>query len=298
MRWKGIFSCFVFISLFLFPIAIFAAYVSPGAPQGFVNDFAGALSSQAKSDLERNIYAFSKETGHEISLVSIQTLKDEPIEDYANTLFREWGIGKKDVNNGVLFLVVIQDRKMRIEVGYGLEGALTDIESKHIQEDIVKPFFKEGKYEEGMRVGVEKIKEAIQGEVLPQASGGIKNAKKNNIDAEMLFYLVFIFFGVVVPWLASVFGRTKSWWAGGVAGGVIGAIAGFFTGWWIWILFSGIIGLVFDYVVSKNYKKHPNHPSWWAGGPWIGGGMGGFGGGGFGGFGGGSSGGGGSSSSW
>jgi len=294
---KTILFLFVFFSVTVFPLQSFA-YTSPGKLQGFVNDFAQVLSTQARNSLEQDLQTFSQSTGHEIAIATIQTLNGDSLEDYANRLFREWGIGKKDADNGVLFLISMQDRKMRIEVGYGLEGALTDLESKHIQDDVVKPLFQEGKFEEGITAGTQSIKAAIQSEVIPQTQKRSRNAQNNRATAELMFYGIIFFFAVVLPWLASIFGRTKSWWLGGVAGGSVGAIAGFFTGWWFWILISGIIGLAFDYVVSKNYKEHSDHPSWWAGGPWIGGGMGGGGFGGFGGFGGGSSGGGGSSSNW
>ncbi|MBI2645380.1 TPM domain-containing protein [Candidatus Uhrbacteria bacterium] len=295
---KKIVLLFAFFSIMAFPMTTFS-YTSPGKPSGFVNDFARILSVPAENSLEQNLQKFSQETGHEISVITIQTLNGDVIEDYANTLFREWGIGKKNADNGVLFLIAKEDRKMRIEVGYGLEGALTDIESKHIQEDTVKPFFKDGKFEEGIIAGVKGIEDAIQSEVIPQAQKRSASPKNSRAMSELLFYGAFIFFSVVLPWLASMLGRTKSWWLGGIAGAVIGGIAWFFTGWLLWVFLSAVIGFVFDYFVSKNYKEHSDHPSWWAGGPWIGGGMGGGGfGGGFGGFGGGSSGGGGSSSNW
>ncbi len=294
---KKIVLLLAFFSVMTFPI-VTLAYVSPGKAQGFVNDFAQILSVSAKNSLEQDIQKFSQDTGHEIAVVTIQTLNGDVIEDYANTLFREWGIGKKSANNGVLFLVAVQDKKMRIEVGYGLEGALTDLESKHIQEDTVKPFFKDGKFEEGIIAGVQGIKEAIRGEVIPQVQKRPTSSKNARAMSELIFYGIFFLFSVVLSWLASVLGRTKSWWLGGVMGAVIGGIAWFFTGWMLWVFLSAIIGFVFDYFVSKNYKDNPNGPSWWAGGPWIGGGFGGGSSGGFGGFGGGSSGGGGSSSSW
>lgn len=291
---KKVLFLFAFFSVIALPVVTFA-YTSPGKAQGFVNDFAKVLSVPVKTTLEQELQKFSQDTGHEIAVVTVQTLNEDVIEDYANTLFREWGIGKKNADNGVLFLVAKEDRKMRIEVGYGLEGALTDIESKHIQEDTVKPLFQAGNFEQGIVAGAKGIQEAIRSEIISEAQKRPMSSKDARAMSELIFYGVFIFFSVVLPWFASVLGRTKSWWLGGVAGVVIGGIAWFFTGWLLWVFLSAVIGFVFDYFVSKNYKENSSGPSWWAGGPWIGGGMGG---GGFGGFGGGSSGGGGSSSNW
>ena len=266
------------------------AYTSLGEPKGFVNDFAGVLSENAKLSLESQLMEFEKQTSHEISVVTIKTLNGDSIEDYANTLFREWEIGKKDTNNGVLFLVALEDRKMRIEVGYGLEGALTDLESKHIQEDFVKPFFKENNYEQGIVLGANKIKEAIAGEIVSVPPKKSKKGINGSLVEMILFFGIFL-----LQWIVVILGRSKSWWLGGIIGGVFGLLVALVFGWWLMIGILTILGLLLDYVVSKNYQNHPDHPSWWAGGGGFGGGSGG---GGFGGFGGGSSGGGGSSSSW
>lgn len=281
--------------LLLAPVAS-SAYTSPGTPQGFMNDFAGVLSQASRQELEQSLETFAKEKKHEIAVVVIKSLGGGDIESYANTLFREWGIGKKEYNNGVLFLAAIDDRKMRIEVGYGLEGALTDLESKHIQDDIVRPFFRNGDYGAGIAEGVRAIMQATEEELIIQSRPRTDPSIANGIMrfGGELFFLLFLF----GSWLISILGRTKSWWLGGVLGGVGGTIAWFFSGGLYWIAVLGFGGLFFDYIISKNYKSHltDHHPAWWAGGTW--GGWDRWGGGGFGGFGGGSSGGGGSSSGW
>lgn len=282
------------ITLFLFFIlsgtTVFA-YTSPGKPTGHVTDFAGVLSQETKSQLESELRAFSAGENPEVVVATIQTLDGDPIDDYANALFREWGIGSKTKNNGVLFLVVTNDKKMRIEVGYGLEGALTDIESKHIQDDLVRPQFRANDFNGGIVTGVTSIKKALEGELVPVQK------KRGPSARELETYLLLGIFAI--SWLASILGRSKSWWAGGVVGGVAGGATWLFTQWLFWIPIAAVVGLLFDYFVSKNYKEHlsNHHPAWWAGGGW--GGWDRFGGGGgFGGFGGGSSGGGGSSSNW
>lgn len=283
-----------FISIllwFIFFAGAADAYTSPGKPSGYVNDFSGVASQATKDQLESELSAFAKGGNPQIVVVTIKKLDGDPIEEYANRLFREWGIGDKTKNNGVLFLVASQDRKMRIEVGYGLEGALTDIETKGIQDGIVRPAFQQGDFDAGIRAGVTAIQRGLAGELVTPNE---RRYPPSEADLE-----TYLFLGIILlSWLGSILGRSKSWWAGGIVGGVGGGIAWAFTQWLYWLPIAAILGLIFDYFVSKNYRQsdHGGLPAWWAGGGW--GGWDRFGGGGFGGFGGGSSGGGGSSSSW
>lgn len=281
-------GCLIVGALFLFGKGVLA-YQSPGKPTGFVNDFANVLTVDQKTSLENTLSNFQKETSNEISIVTIPTLNNEPIESYANTLFREWGIGGKDRNNGVLILAAIDDRKLRIEVGYGLEGALPDLLTKQIQENEIVPSFKDGNYANGLQKGVTAVMQATQGEY--QNSSQQKNS---SIPTELIFFI--LFFGAQV--IFAILAPTKSWWLGGVIGGIGGGVLGFILSSFVFGIIAGlfgvVIGLLVDYVVSKNYKGPDDH----SGGPWFFGGGGSSFGGGFGGFGGGSSGGGGSNSNW
>jgi len=287
---------FLIALLFLIASPV-AAYYNPGAPSGFVSDFANVIDDSLETQMENKLVEFEKETSNEISVVTINDLDGDYIENFAEKLFKDWGIGKKDVNNGVLVLVAVEDRKMRIEVGYGLEGALTDAQSNWIINNEMKPNFQAGNYGEGISLAVDKIIGATKGEYVAGDNGSTDG--KSGFNYEFIFWLVIVGF----MWLAAILGRSKSWWAGGVIGGVAGVVLGFIWGF-LWLGVSSIIGLtifglIFDYIVSKQYRaaKSAGHSVPW----WIGGGRGGFGGGssgGFGGFGGGFSGGGGSSGSW
>lgn len=279
--------------IFLFLPLIVFAYSSPGNSSGLVNDFASVLSAEQETALENKLYSFEQGTSHEIAVAIVKNLGGDSVENYSEELFKEWGIGKKGTDNGVLLLVSIEDREMRIEVGYGLEGALVDSEAKWILDNSVAPFFKEGKYYEGISAGTDKIEEAIKGEIVSS-----KTSKSSKISFDALVFFGWILFVA----FASILGRSKSWWAGGVVGGIIGVIVGIIKGFVLIGIISLVIlvpfGLIFDYLVSKSYQKSKltgNRMPWWFGG---GGGFGGKGGGGFGGFGGGSSGGGGASSRW
>jgi uncharacterized protein len=271
------------------------AYSSPGTPSGFVNDFAHVLSVEEKNTLEETLRAYTASTSNEIAVVTVKDLGGDYIENYAVKLFEEWKIGKKSRDNGVLLLVAMDDRKMRIEVGYGLEGALPDAISSAIIRNDITPAFKEGNYYRGITNGVTSIIEATKGEY----TGDTTSTDVSGATIEHAIFFVFIAF----QFLAAVLGRSKSWWAGGVLGAIIGALVTFFgvlgitlgVGVVITIILT-ILGLIFDYIVSSAYTRAVSRGGsipWWVGG--SGGGSGGAS---FGGFGGGRSGGGGASGSW
>ncbi len=260
------------------------AFTSPGKPQGFVNDYANLLSKEQKANLETTLSDFNKTTTVQITVVTIPDLVDETIESYAVKLFEEWGIGDKNKDNGVLFVTALNDRKTRIEVGYGLEGVLTDAQSNGIIQKIVLPEFRNNDYEKGIVDGTQAIISVVKSEA------DYSTPVSSRASWDFIYNYGFIAFII----LASVLGRSKSWWLGGVFGGIAGIVIGIIYGFF----FVGIIaipililtGLLFDFIVSKGGGH---------GGGFWGGGFGGrSGGGGFGGFSGGSSGGGGSSGSW
>ena len=302
---RSFFTLATILLLALFPLSLFAFSI-PVKPTHFVSDFAGILSASQVADLENKVSNFEKSTTNEIAVVVIPSLDGpsaqagDTIENVAQNIFTKWSIGKKDKNNGVLFLISQGDRERRIHTGYGVEGDLTDIGTSYIQNDVVVPAFKNGDYFGGINGGVDKIIEALGGNnIVPD---GYSSVSKNSLSNIPFQFIIFIFF-IVFQILFSVLGRSKSWWGGGVLGGVIALVV------WHFFINSALLaipviiffiggGLFFDYMVSKAYtqKKSSGVFPWWFGGGGFGGG--GFGGGGFGGFGGGMSGGGGSSSRW
>jgi len=271
------------------------AHVEFPAPSGFVNDYANLLDAASKNSLEIKLSNFAKESGHEIALALVPNLGGDTVEEYAVDLFEAWKVGKQGLDNGVLVVVSRDDRKVRIEVGYGLEGALTDAQSYWIIQNEALPAFREGNYATGLERTTDKIIAAVKGEVLPTATKGRGPNPEIFVD---WFWVI-----LTIPmWIASILSRSKSWWLGGVIGGVLGVALGLFFGF----VYAGILaiailtplGLLFDYIVSHAYQHSVatgHKPPWWIGG----GGRGGrWGGGGFGGFGGGRSGGGGASGGW
>lgn len=303
---KNIFLNFLFFSLTFFTsVNVSLAFDVPDRPKNFVNDYTQTLSETDKNALENKISNFEKETSNEISIVIIPSLDGDTIENVAQNIFTKWGIGKKENlpagrqgNNGVLLLVAMAEHKTRIHTGYGVEGALTDIGTSYIQSDVMTPLFREGNYFAGIDGALNKMIESLKGEsIIPE--GYSKEGEKT-----VMSFGFFVFCFVVLQWIVAILRRSKSWWAGGVLGGVAGIAIWLFASLSIFLsaivfVFLIIFGLGLDYFVSKTYQKAKNsggHFPWWIGGGGFGGGN--SSGGGFGGFGGGMSGGGGSSGSW
>lgn len=289
--------CPLLLGLFMATQCAFA-YSSPGKPAGFVDDFANILTTEQKSALEQKLVSFNASTTNEIAIVTIKSLEGDYVEHYAEQLFNEWQIGKAKKDNGVLLLVAVNDRKMRIEVGYGLEGALTDALSSQIIRNDLTPAFKAGNFYSGINLAIDHIMEATQGEY--KADSSPSSSKQFPVSFETIVIIIV----VVFQFFSSILGRSKSWWAGGVIGGVAGVGLTFFhvlgmtfvVGTVLTVILM-VIGLLFDYFVSNQYAQAVSAGSripWWIGG----GGSRGAGGSSFGGFGGGSSGGGGASGSW
>ena len=225
-----------------------------------VNDAAGVLSAQEVETLERKLVALDDSSSNQIAVVLIKTLGDYDIEEYAQKLFRAWGIGNKKTNNGILFIAAIDDRKMRIHVGYGLEGAIPDITASSIIRNEVAPEFKKQNFYQGIDNAINSISKAAVGEYKIQ-----KEKKRNNSGNNSGSIFGFLILIVIVILFLSRSGR------GGGGGSGLGSIANA-------VILSSLLN----------------------GGRGGGGGWGGgdSGGGGFGGFGGGDSGGGGASGSW
>jgi uncharacterized protein len=271
------------------------------APKGFVNDFADIMTSEQESQLETALTEFEKTKGHEISVVTIGSLQEVTIEEFANELFEEWGIGEKDLDNGLLFLIAPTERQLRIEVGYGLEGVMTDVKSSRVIQDIAVPEFQKGSFGEGIMQSVNMIMQITSGEIVD-----IPEQKSGPEAYIFMFFFSFFFIYVMAAsmrkekWKTKVMHRITVTMPLAIIWFMV-VLLNFF------IIFGALflIGLFFDFIFWKFFKNTPDKKlPWWiftdrGGGGFFGGGRGGgSSGGGFGGFGGGFSGGGGSSGSW
>lgn len=132
------------------------------SPPQLVNDFAGMLNSADKQNLEEKLLDYNDSTSNQIYVVTIDSLGDYSIEDYALQVGRNWGIGQKGSNNGILILISRNDRKVDIEVGYGLESFVTDYDSKHIIDELITPAFKQTNYYNGLDAATNKLITLLQ----------------------------------------------------------------------------------------------------------------------------------------
>ncbi len=271
-----------------------AALQLPDAPIGntYVSDFAGILSDETEQSLNSRLAQFETDKTTEIAVVTVDNLQDYNIEEYGIELARKWGIGQKDTDNGVLLLVAPNEREVRIEVGYGLEGPLPDGKASRIIQEIILPQFKAGDYDLGVVSGVDAIISAVEGEEF-----SVPPVETNDVEGWIGALIILLpFFWFIISW----FSESKAWWAGGIFGGVIGFLLASTGG----ILVGALLGLATDFVLSKYFFGKLVSKGGGKGGSGFGGGFfgggGGFGGGssGGGGFGGGSFGGGGASGKW
>ena len=281
-------------------------------PTGHVNDFANVIPAEIEAGLESALRQVEEQTGAEIAVVAMaDQLQGTSIEEYAVELFERWGIGKAGEDNGVLLIVDTVARKVRIEVGYGLEPTITDGRAGRILDDAVVPHFADDDWAAGLVNGAAELAEAVGATGIEFTGGGpVPNGGSPDPGGGLTGWgvLWIIVGGTMFIYLAAYMARSKSVWLGAVAGAVAGGLGGWFAfGLLIAVLsfFGGAaLGLILDALLSVAFRgqtatghSHRWRDTWGGfggfGSGWGGGG--GFGGGGFGGFGGGMSGGGGAS---
>lgn len=153
----------------LFAITTFArAEIIFSTPQGYVNDYAQMLSVEQSAKLNTTLKQFDQQTSNQVVVATFASLEGHPLETFSMKLAQQWKIGTKKHDNGVLLLIIRDDRKIRIETGYGLEGALTDAVSSSIIRNQIAPSFKKQDYAAGIEKGVTAILEAVKGEYKPE----------------------------------------------------------------------------------------------------------------------------------
>ncbi len=171
-----------------------AALDVPPAPRGRVLDQADLLSPQAEAALEQQIYAFEQRTSNQIGVAIFRSLEGEPLEDFTIRLAEKWQPGQEERDNGVILALFVQDRKARIEVGYGLEGALPDALAGGLLSEVLAPDFRAGRYEQGIARTVQGIMAATQGEYEGLPVAREKRRKPNPSRLIFLFFLAMIIF--------------------------------------------------------------------------------------------------------
>ena len=223
-------------ALLLFAALAFAQVAVPPLTAR-VTDQTSTLSPATTATLESSLQAFETRKGSQIAVLIVPTTAPETIEQYGLRVAETWKLGRKGVDDGALLLVAKDDRTLRIEVGYGLEGALTDITAKRIVAEIITPRFREGDFDGGVRAGVERMVSVIDGEPLPAVT---PKAAPSNGDVESYIPVLFIIALAMGGVLRSVLGRLPG---ALVTGSVVGFIAWLMVGALAIALIAGVIAL-------------------------------------------------------
>ena len=209
--------------------------------RGHVTDQTATLTAQQQAALEQTLAAFEARKGSQVAILLLPSTAPEAIEPFALRVAEQWKLGRKKVDDGAILVVAKSDRALRIEVGYGLEGALSDITSKRIIEETILPRFKQDDYYGGLQAGVEKIIQVLDGEPLPPVSSGAGGVEGLRDFAPFLFVVALAVGGV----LRSLLGRVPGALC---AGAIVGVVA-----WWVLgavavALLAGVAASVFTLV--------------------------------------------------
>jgi uncharacterized protein len=182
------------VLIFLFIQNLAAAEVIPPKPEKFFNDYANVVSSGVAHQLNETLAQFERDTSNQLVVAIFPKMQtDSSLEDYTQRIFREWKPGQKDKNNGAILFVYLQEHKMRIHTGYGLEGAMPDITCKRIIDDEIAPHFKQRDFDGGLTAGVNAMLAAVRGEY--KGTGRTQRESHGRVNSNigsLIFFLVFV----------------------------------------------------------------------------------------------------------
>jgi uncharacterized protein len=183
------------VGIFASAIVVSAAETIPPKPPAYFNDYAGVVSKEAALRFNEKLAQFERETSNQVVVAVFRKMEsDSSIEDYSQRVAQAWGVGKKEVSqgNGVVMLVYIEDRKISIQVGYGLEGALPDVVAFDIRTRHITPHFRNGDYEGGLAKGIDLICKAIRGEYTGDGKTNAERTPKKSGGGNILFLVIFV----------------------------------------------------------------------------------------------------------
>jgi len=264
-----------------------------------VTDLTQTLAPAETAALEAKLADWETRTSNQLVVLMVPSTQQEPIEAYSLRVAEKWRIGRKGQDNGALFLIAKNDRKMRIEVGYGLEGVLPDVTANRIIREDVAPAFRDGKFAAGINTGVDRIIAVVGGEKASPVTEVAAKARRGGFDIEQILFVLFFVVPVAGGVLRAMFGRVGGSMVGGAS---VGALVWLLAGSILFGIIGAIIGFIVMALMGMGGGTAHRGGGWtstgggFGGGSWGGGSSGGSGGGFSGG--GGSFGGGGSSGSW
>jgi uncharacterized protein len=218
---------------------IAGAQVPVPSPGGRVTDQTSTLTDRQKSALEQTLRSFEDRKGSQVAVLIVSSTAPETIEQYALRVAEQWKPGRKNVDDGALLVVAKDDRTLRIEVGYGLEGALTDAASKRIISEIIVPRFRQGDFHGGIAAGVDRMLRVIDGEPLPKPEGRRPGGARGIGSFLPVMLILALVVGMV---LHTVLGRFPG---AVVTGGAVTAVAWMLAGAISVALIAGVIAFLF-----------------------------------------------------
>lgn len=202
---------------------VWAAKPLPPAPARWLTDSAGVLSPGVASAIDRRLEEFEKEQGTQILVVLERRLPpDEVLEDWTQRVAEAWGVGRSEQDDGAVLFVFVDDRALRLEVGYGLEGTLTDLESKAILDEVLIPHLRRGDWDGGVAAAADAIVAAVRGEYAPSSRSARGRRRQEPIGCG--FFVLLLLGLALFVWLSSRAARsggarTRGWRGGGWGGG-------------------------------------------------------------------------------
>ena len=279
-------NCITVLLLLIATSVVFGQYQAIPNLESQVTDLTATLTSQQKANLEAELGAFEQQKGSQVVILIIPTTDPETIASYGIRVAEEWKIGRSGIDDGIILIIAKDDRKVRIEVGYGLEGAIPDAYAKRIIENIIIPNFRQGNFYNGIEDGVGAIIGLIEGEDLPEITQAPPSTV--GVEHESLFMTLIILSVIVLSVLKAFIKKSKYKW-------VVVVIVSILAGVILSSLIFGGIGFALAAFIMFSTSSSGGRGRYYGGGFYGGGGS--FGGGGFSG-GGGSFGGGGASGGW
>lgn len=266
-------------------VSAHAELVAVPALKQHVTDLTATLDASQQAALEAKLQQLEAKKGSQVAVLVVPTTQPEDIAQFANRVAMTWKLGRKQAQDGVLLVVAKQDRKLRIEVDSGLQGAITDIYAKRIIAETISPAFKQGDFYGGVNAGIDKIIALIEGETLPPPQPQANKQMTLDNSIGLFIILCFILGGFLSDILGKFFGASAT-------GGIVGGIAWLIAGTMISAVFVGFIAFIFTLflpslfggnstVSSGGYYGGGGSSSWGGGSSsWGGGGSSGWSGGG------------------
>lgn len=233
------------------------------ALRAHVTDLSGTLSAAQQAELEQQLVAFEKARGSQIAILIVPTVQPEVIEQFSIRVAEAWKIGRRKQDDGVLVTVAKNDRKMRIDVGYGLEGAIPDAIAKRIIGETMAPKFRQGDFAGGLSGAVAQMQKLIEGESLPPPAQADRPSSGSEGSLEQLFVIGLMLSVVAGSVLRAMFGRLVG---SGLSGGLVGAAAWFITGSMLVAGAGALIAFIFVLALSSGAGRRAGTGGWGGGG--------------------------------